>query len=532
MSTYDLTSTIPTKIKEGDILNCPYSGAAKSIVLPKGKYKLECWGAEGGGYSNSSDGGLGGYSIGIVTLKQDTIVYLYSGGKGDYNTATGSFTDGGFNGGGKAGYRYGGSGGGGSDIRIGTDSLYARVLVAGGGGGGWGYSSYNGGYGGGNTGGIGTGYSTSYVPSAGTQTSGGSGNGYSSSYMGSNGSFGVGGNASTYSSSYNRSSGGGGGWYGGGGSGFRSSSSYYNRGGGGAGGGSGYIYTSSTASDYPSGCLLNETYYLSDASTIAGNTAFTAPDGTSETGHSGNGYVKITAIEVQTVTFRTKKSYAEDLNIETSGTQYVNTNIKPTNNTRIVLDVDVLPTNTSGSVQIAACSDGTNYFVIRLSADFTKFQVRRGSEALFDVACKGNVFGRHIFDINKGVISVDGIVTNDTDKTFSIDYPIYLFTQNNKGNTTGAAKVKFYSCKIYENGTVVSYIVPKRNSVGDIYFFDKPTGTNLNAQGYTSGTFINNYIAVHSEIVTSNEGYVKVAGAWRTVIAQYVKVNGVWKLGV
>jgi hypothetical protein len=47
MATYDLTSSIPSSsfLKTGDILNCPYSGTYKSITLPKGTYKLECWGA-------------------------------------------------------------------------------------------------------------------------------------------------------------------------------------------------------------------------------------------------------------------------------------------------------------------------------------------------------------------------------------------------------------------------------------------------------------------------------------------------------
>jgi hypothetical protein len=36
MTTYNLTSTIPTNIKTGDILNCPYIGASKIITLPKG----------------------------------------------------------------------------------------------------------------------------------------------------------------------------------------------------------------------------------------------------------------------------------------------------------------------------------------------------------------------------------------------------------------------------------------------------------------------------------------------------------------
>lgn len=45
LTTYDLTTTTPSFIKTGDILNCPYSGTYKIITLPKGQYKLECWGA-------------------------------------------------------------------------------------------------------------------------------------------------------------------------------------------------------------------------------------------------------------------------------------------------------------------------------------------------------------------------------------------------------------------------------------------------------------------------------------------------------
>ena len=62
----------------------------------------------------------------------------------------------------------------------------------------------------------------------------------------------------------------------------------------GGGGGSGYVYTSSTASNYPSGCLLNSSYYLSNASTTAGNASMPATSSGTETGHSGNGYARIT----------------------------------------------------------------------------------------------------------------------------------------------------------------------------------------------------------------------------------------------
>ena len=64
-------------------------------------------------------------------------------------------------------------------------------------------------------------------------------------------------------------------------------------------GGSGYVYTSSTASNYPSGCLLNSGYYLSSASTEAGKTSFLSTSGSTEKGYSGNGYIQIVVLSVK-----------------------------------------------------------------------------------------------------------------------------------------------------------------------------------------------------------------------------------------
>ena len=220
-----------SNIKTGDILNFDYTGTVQTVTLPKGTYKLECWGAQGG-YSSSNSGievgmgGKGGYSAGTITLNQKTLIYIYTGGVGSISgngKADGGFPNGGSSWASSTSEGAGG-GGGSSDIRIGTDSLYARVIVAGGGGAG------------------------------------------------------------------------GGGWYG---RASRYSVSSYSTGSDseGGGGGSGYVYTSSTAKNYPSGCLLNSSYYLTDAQTIAGNNSFVSPTGSSETGHSGNGYCRITVIE-------------------------------------------------------------------------------------------------------------------------------------------------------------------------------------------------------------------------------------------
>ncbi len=267
---------VSSSVVVDSVLNYAYTGSSQNVELLPGKYKLEVWGAQGGYRSSSSYGGRGGYSVGTIALTENTKFFIYVGGSGN----TGG-TSGGFNGGGsRATYN---GGGGGTDFRIGSDSLYARVIVAGGGGSD-GATNKNGLYGGGTSGGS---ASQSYGSGGqgGTATSGGAG--YSS---GANtpGSFGKGGQG------YNRSSGyggaGGGGWYGGAGS-YPDSSGDDDRGGG---GGSGYVYTSSTASNYPSGCLLSSKYYLIDASTIAGNASIPATSSGTETGHSGNGYARIT----------------------------------------------------------------------------------------------------------------------------------------------------------------------------------------------------------------------------------------------
>ena len=277
MATYDITSSVPSSIKTGDILNCPYSGSKKTLTLPKGQYKLECWGAQGGYRSNSTYGGKGGYSVGTITLSASTTVYLYAGGSG--NTGT---TSGGFNGGGSR-TTYNG-GGGASDVRIGTDSLYARVIVAGGGGSD-GATTKTGLYGGGTSGGSAS-QNFGSGGGGGTQTAGGTGGNNNA------GTFGQGGAGLSRSSGY--AGAGGGGWYGGGGS-YPDGSGDDDRGGG---GGSGFVWTGSSA---PSGYLLNSTHYLTSASTVAGNTSFTGTSGSSETGHAGNGYVRITVIKAESV---------------------------------------------------------------------------------------------------------------------------------------------------------------------------------------------------------------------------------------
>ena len=274
-----------------------YSGTCQQWVAPHaGSYTMECWGAGGGtGYKTGYDAsafvasaGKGGYTICTKTIAVNNSCYVTVGGAGG-NGALGSFqvTPGGYNGGGAGAWNsifegvvksdwYGraGSGGGATHIGLKTGLLTAfssdyatkLLIVAGGGGGGCvAANSFkgHGGAGGGTSG-----------------TNGGAGNGnpnlgYAGGQTSSNGTvFGQGGTRNN-NTGYQPGGGGGGGFYGGVAGGY--GGTIY---GGGGGGGSGYVNTS-----------------LVSGSTTAGTSSFVSPTGGNETGHSGNGYARITYVK-------------------------------------------------------------------------------------------------------------------------------------------------------------------------------------------------------------------------------------------
>ena len=482
---YDLTSTTPSKIQTGDILNCPYSGSAKSITLPKGQYKLECWGAQGGYRSSSSYGGHGGYSVGILNLAQKTTVYLYTGGAGN----TGK-TAGGFNGGGRRSSYNGG--GGGTDIRIGSNSLYARVIVAGGGGSD-GASNRNGMYGGGTSGGTAT-QSFGSGGGGGTQTAGGAG--------GSNnaGTFGQGGQGLSDSGGYGGA--GGGGWYGGGGS-YPDYSGDDDRGGG---GGSGYVYTSSTASNYPSGCLLNSSYYLTNAQTITGNTAFTSPTGTNETGHTGNGYIRITVIKADSGNTLVKipqtlpSTYVPIEYLQFTGTQYIDTGAIVDSNTGFDITFEVL-NGQSGSpyynlfgVRGNDSSGGTgetqNFFRIdTVPVDSNSGTEFKYGSTVYNSGIK-NTSKINIKLLNKVYTKPDGS-TITVAGTITTGLSMYIGCINKTGTAYGnKASMKLYRFKIYNGSTLTHDFIPvQRVSDKVLGLYDLKTSvfkTNLGSGVFTS----------------------------------------------
>ena len=333
-----------------------YTGNEQDFKAPcDANYKIELWGASGGGgailTSLESYGGNGGYVSGEIKLSKDKQLYIYVGGEGIKSTTSNSpssktfyWDNGGWNGGGST-YGLGtGTGGGSTDISLirsdvilndkamyvrSSESLASRIMVAGGGGGtsdhglaGSGSSAYTvylGGHGGNLLGGRGYGthggtancfLDRNCIGTGGTQISGGTTTNESGKYVEGKtnyGQFGSGGYGygRDYHQNYGVASGGGAGYYGGAGT----------YGPEGAGGGSSYISGHVGAVAIKSqdditpkdGCTDGTTniecsYHYSglkfkNTTMSSGGEEMPTHDGTSKmTGNKGNGYAKITLI--------------------------------------------------------------------------------------------------------------------------------------------------------------------------------------------------------------------------------------------
>lgn len=118
-----------------------YTGDIQTYVATKsGKYKLEVWGAQGGG-SGQYYGGYGAYATSEINLNKGDKLYIAVGGQGN-PSQSGSNVPGGYNGGGSFNNTNGSfaSGGGATHIALVTGLLQSIsqdtvIIVAGGGGG-------------------------------------------------------------------------------------------------------------------------------------------------------------------------------------------------------------------------------------------------------------------------------------------------------------------------------------------------------------------------------------------------------------
>jgi hypothetical protein len=207
--------------------------------------------------------------------------------------------------------------------------------------------------------------------------------------------------------------------------------------------------------------------------------------------------------------------------IENSGTQYIDTGFNPNQNTRVLMDMEfAVSTQTNIQAMFGARVAYANAaFYVFCQSNYTGYQHAHGVKV--STTATPNAFGRHIVDKNANTLIVDGVSINTAaSSTFSTTYPIFLFTVNNGGvpmASNNPSKMRLYSCKIYDNGTLVRDYVPCKNASGVIGLYDAVNGKFYTNAG--TGTFI-----VGSDVASISSGGNNVA---REVKKPYFGVSNV-----
>lgn len=158
--------------------------------------------------------------------------------------------------------------------------------------------------------------------------------------------------------------------------------------------------------------------------------------------------------------------YTPLLYIESSGTQYIDTDYTPNNNTKVVMDFQLTNPNTSNQCIFGVAGQ----FSFRWYGTNSYFRSNGSDNKNFSTAISST--DRHIVEKTATTCTIDGTysVTN-TAETVSLS--LYLCAQHAANSTSNYASVRVYSCQIYDNDTLVRDYIPCFNPSGEIGLYDK-----------------------------------------------------------
>ena len=186
--------------------------------------------------------------------------------------------------------------------------------------------------------------------------------------------------------------------------------------------------------------------------------------------------------------------------LKSTGTQYINVGLKPNQDTRIVLDVN--SPLVSGPVWLFGARTAADSKTYNFLCQGSKYRSDYNDNSSTSLTI--NPSGRFEIDKDKNITKINGSTASTVPYgTFQCEYNLFLFNNNNAGAAGAGASISIYSCKIYDNGTLVRNFVPARNSSGTLGLYDAVNGifyTNQGSGTFTAGADINNNFLPGEEV--------------------------------
>lgn len=156
--------------------------------------------------------------------------------------------------------------------------------------------------------------------------------------------------------------------------------------------------------------------------------------------------------------------------IESTGSQYVDTGFKPNQDTRVVMDCNIISSTTYPTPFGAWDRDSVNSFLCVYLNSSAGYYYYENAYYSFNTT---NGYGAHTIEANKNVLIIDGtVVAQATKKTFSCSRSLYLCAYNSGSGAANLTSMRISACQVYDNGILVRDYIPYIDENGEANLWD------------------------------------------------------------
>ena len=170
--------------------------------------------------------------------------------------------------------------------------------------------------------------------------------------------------------------------------------------------------------------------------------------------------------------------------IESTGTQYIDTGFKPNQNTKVEAEYAWI----SGNSAVCGVRESNTGFLLYHESNlvYTMYGTTYASTGVTASANKATA----VMDGVARIVTIGENSVSLASATFQMNYPMYLFGYSESGTADSKGSIRLYSCKIYDNGTLIRDYVPCKDTTGAVGLYDKVAGkfyTNAGTGTFTAG---------------------------------------------
>ena len=187
---------------------------------------------------------------------------------------------------------------------------------------------------------------------------------------------------------------------------------------------------------------------------------------------------------------RLPSAFQEVEYIESSGTQYIDTDVNVNNNLRVVSRFNVTQNADNCIFGGRLSTNDSQFCFLKLPSNPYEFRTDYGNTTGYKFG--GNVNTWYKIDKDKNITYLDDqVIHTDNVQTFNTNIPLYIFARNTNGTINAYAYLQIAYLQIYDNGTLVRDFIPcYRKSDNEIGLYDLVNGvfyTNAGTGTFTKG---------------------------------------------